>query len=245
MALRTIVSRSRGMRRVELARPRRLLVHDLLDQPSAVACLERRPQRQQFVERQAQAVDVAAASHLAARSAPGPCSAGCRRCRRCASGRRCPRALARPKSVTQTVPVASSSRFDGLMSRCRMPWRGRRPGVGHLHADRGPRSGSTGAFAPSTVVSSVSDRRSGPAAGSRGRVGNVRSRDAELPRSGRSLAGLGRTRPTPGERRRSRSNRRRVARRRVRPAAVAPGSRADASRSATAAPRSRCSSSRT
>src|SRR5262245_41032992 len=31
-------------------------------------------------------------------------------------------ALARPKSVTQTLPVSSSSRFDGLMSRCRTPW---------------------------------------------------------------------------------------------------------------------------
>ena len=30
-------------------------------------------------------------------------------------------ALARPKSVTQTVPRVSSSRFDGLMSRWRMP----------------------------------------------------------------------------------------------------------------------------
>ena len=34
-------------------------------------------------------------------------------------------ALARPKSVTQTVPWASSSRFDGLMSRWRRPGRGR------------------------------------------------------------------------------------------------------------------------
>src|SRR5215470_7764072 len=31
-------------------------------------------------------------------------------------------ALARPKSVTQTLPVSSSSRFDGLMSRCSTPW---------------------------------------------------------------------------------------------------------------------------
>src|SRR5438445_12905664 len=31
-------------------------------------------------------------------------------------------ALARPKSVTQTLPVSSSSRLDGLMSRWRMPW---------------------------------------------------------------------------------------------------------------------------
>ena len=31
-------------------------------------------------------------------------------------------ALARPKSATQTLPSRSSSRFDGLMSRWRMPW---------------------------------------------------------------------------------------------------------------------------
>src|SRR6516164_5136459 len=31
-------------------------------------------------------------------------------------------ALARPKSVTQTLPVSSSSRLDGLMSRCSTPW---------------------------------------------------------------------------------------------------------------------------
>ncbi len=31
-------------------------------------------------------------------------------------------ALASPKSVTQTWPVSSSKRFDGLMSRCRTPW---------------------------------------------------------------------------------------------------------------------------
>ena len=30
--------------------------------------------------------------------------------------------LATPKSVTQTVPRSSSSRFDGLTSRCRTPW---------------------------------------------------------------------------------------------------------------------------
>src|SRR5262245_33221418 len=30
-------------------------------------------------------------------------------------------ALASPKSVTQVVPRVSSSRFDGLMSRCRIP----------------------------------------------------------------------------------------------------------------------------
>src|SRR5262245_7413808 len=29
--------------------------------------------------------------------------------------------LARPKSVTQTVPRVSRSRFEGLMSRCRTP----------------------------------------------------------------------------------------------------------------------------
>src|SRR5262245_49892144 len=31
-------------------------------------------------------------------------------------------ALARPKSVTQTLPVSSRSRLDGLMSRCSTPW---------------------------------------------------------------------------------------------------------------------------
>ena len=29
--------------------------------------------------------------------------------------------FARPKSVTQTLPTASRSRFDGLMSRCSTP----------------------------------------------------------------------------------------------------------------------------
>ena len=46
--------------------------------------------------------------------------------------------LARPKSVTQTVPRVSSSRFDGLTSRCRTPWLvGVFQGLGHLHADAG------------------------------------------------------------------------------------------------------------
>ena len=49
-----------GHRPVELARPRRLVVRDPLDQLVAVGVVERRPQRQQLVERQAQAVDVAA-----------------------------------------------------------------------------------------------------------------------------------------------------------------------------------------
>ena len=31
--------------------------------------------------------------------------------------------LASPKSVTRTLPSVSRSRFDGLMSRWRTPWR--------------------------------------------------------------------------------------------------------------------------
>ena len=40
--------------------------------------------------------------------------------------------------MTQTLPASSSSRLDGLMSRCRTPWlAGVGQGVGHLHADAG------------------------------------------------------------------------------------------------------------
>ncbi len=47
-------------------------------------------------------------------------------------------ALARPKSVTQTLPRPSSSRFDGFTSRCRTPWPcGIGQGVADLDADAG------------------------------------------------------------------------------------------------------------
>ncbi|MCG3180811.1 MAG: hypothetical protein BIFFINMI_03174 [Phycisphaerae bacterium] len=46
---------------VDASRPRRRLLGDLLDQAAAVALVERRAERQQLVERQPEAVDVAAA----------------------------------------------------------------------------------------------------------------------------------------------------------------------------------------
>ena len=74
--------------RRQLLQPRRLLVQHLVDQRVPVRRLERRPQRQQLVQRQAQAVDVATARRTGPGTAPGPCSGSCPRCRRCGSGRR-------------------------------------------------------------------------------------------------------------------------------------------------------------
>ena len=65
MAFRTIVSRSRGIVRVEPARPGRLLVQHPLDEPRPLAVREGRAEGQQLVERQAQAVHVAAPVGLA------------------------------------------------------------------------------------------------------------------------------------------------------------------------------------
>ena len=74
--------------------------------------------------------------------ARGPCIGACPRRRRCGSGR-----LRRPwpgrSRSTQTTPSVSSSRFDGLMSRCTMPraWRGPEPR--RLAVRCGPRRGGT------------------------------------------------------------------------------------------------------
>ena len=43
--------------------------------------------------------------------------------------------LARPKSAIQTTPSVSSSKFDGLMSRCTIPRVGVGQPPGHLPAD--------------------------------------------------------------------------------------------------------------
>ena len=51
--------------------------------------------------------------------------------------------LARPKSVIQTTPSVSSSRFDGLMSRCTIPRHGRRPGPRRPAGRSGPGCGRT------------------------------------------------------------------------------------------------------
>ena len=102
---RQIVSRSRGIAgRTTRGRGGSPSV-DELDQ--LVASVARNAGRsvEQLVERQAQRVDVAARVGTGRRTARGPCSGACRRCRRCGSGRRRSAALARPKSVTQTVPL--------------------------------------------------------------------------------------------------------------------------------------------
>ena len=102
IALRTIVSRSRGIRAVELARRRRLVVRDLLDQLQPG-----RPPRTPAAASAARRASAPArrrrsAGRTGPGTAPAPCSAACRRCRRCAVRSSAPSALARPKSVTQT-----------------------------------------------------------------------------------------------------------------------------------------------
>ena len=78
--------------------------------------VEGRPQRQQLVEGQAQGVDVGAGVPLAAEPLRGHVAERAQDVAGVRSGRR-RSALARPKSVIQTTPAVSSSRFDGLMSR--------------------------------------------------------------------------------------------------------------------------------
>ena len=94
----------------------------LLDQLVPVRRLERRPQRHQLVERQAQAVDVRPRvalpreplrRHVAER-AQDVAGVG----QVVGLGR-----LGQAEVGDPDVAVVSSSRFDGLMSRWRMPWR--------------------------------------------------------------------------------------------------------------------------
>jgi len=71
MALRTTVSRSRGTPGFSLRGSHRLVVHHLPDELVPIGLVEGRPQRQQFVERQAEAVHVAAEVPLAVETLRG------------------------------------------------------------------------------------------------------------------------------------------------------------------------------
>ena len=99
---------------------RRLRVRDLLDQLRPVRGVEGRPQRQQLVERQAQAVDVGPGVALPLEPLRGHVAERARGCRRSGSGRPRP-ALGQAEVGDPDRAVRSSSRFDGLMSRWRIP----------------------------------------------------------------------------------------------------------------------------
>ena len=92
IALWTIVSRSRGISGFTPVQPRRFVGRHLLDQLVAILLVERRPQGQQLVERQAQRIDVAARVGLALERLRRHVPQRARGCRRCASG--CPCAWA-------------------------------------------------------------------------------------------------------------------------------------------------------
>ena len=139
-AFRTIVSRSRGILRSSLRGGSAASWSTFSISSSWSGSAERRAQGQQLVERRAQGVEVAPAIRPAAEPLGGHVAQGPDQVVR--AGRAVGSStLARPKSVTQTLPRASSSRFDGLMSRCRTPLLvgvGQR--VGDLKAD--PRHGA-------------------------------------------------------------------------------------------------------
>ena len=121
--------------RPERRGPWRLLSLDLLDQLEPVGRVESRAEGEQLVEGQAQGVDVGPAISLAAEPLGGHVPQRAQD----VAGRVRPSslALARPKSVIQTTPWVSSSKFDGLMSRWTMPSVGVGQPRRHLPADVG------------------------------------------------------------------------------------------------------------
>ena len=170
------------------------------------AAVERRPQGQQLVERQAQRVDVARARRTSPRTARGPCTAPCRRCRRSGSGpRRRPPWPGRSRPPRR-CPCGSSSRFDGLMSRWRTPWRLAyssasatwRPIRATLR--KKVRSGSDRASESAEAPGRLSRGSAGPGAGGRraGRAGPTRWPPAWSRAGVPVVAPLGRREP-PGE----------------------------------------------
>jgi len=105
--------------------------------PRRILVVVGRPQRQQFVQRGAQTVDVAARVGDAAEALRGHVAeradqvAGLRQFVVVAL-------LARPKSVTQTVPALSQEQVGRLERRGGRRRAGARSeGLGHLHADPG------------------------------------------------------------------------------------------------------------
>ena len=90
-----------------------------------VVARERRLERQQLVERDAERVDVGAVvdGHRASRApARGSCSGACRGCSPVIVMPAFARLRARPKSVIQRCPRASTSRFAGFTSRWTTPF---------------------------------------------------------------------------------------------------------------------------
>ena len=105
---------------VELLRRDGRAGHDLADQPRLVHRFERRPESQQLVERDAQAVDIAAVVGPAVELLGGHEA----ECPHDVPGRGQvlePASFARPKSATHAVPARSMRTFEGLMSRWRIP----------------------------------------------------------------------------------------------------------------------------
>ena len=106
---------------VQPVQPRRFGRRHLFDQPVALLLVERRAARPTTRTASAPASKRRHGHRPCHRTPRAACTAECRGCRRSVSGFAGRPTLAMPKSVTQTVPVVSRSKFDGLMSRWRMP----------------------------------------------------------------------------------------------------------------------------